>query len=146
MTPSENDDEKRKFFRIPKKISIEYSKLTFAPDPGGATEGVGKNLGRGGICITVSRPFESGTMLNLKLNIMGWGKYKKPFSKMVDISGDNHLTAIGKVVWREKLTEEEGWDLGIQFVDIYEDDYRALMRYLDDSGPPTRGAREKEGK
>ena len=52
---------------------------------------------------------------------------------MLDISREPPLTAIGEVVWLREDPSGDGYEVGIKFLNIYEDDYRALMKYLKDS-------------
>ena len=41
------------------------------------------------------------------------------------------LTAIGEIVWCTPTTNGTGYEIGVKFVDIYEDDYKALTKYLE---------------
>lgn len=130
MNPEGSASEQRKFTRISKEISIEVNKLSYpiSKDPG--ERRVCKNIGGGGICISVPRAYEPKTLLSLKISIPGWQGYKKPFSMVLDISSDSSLTAIGKVAWCKKPPDDSGYEIGVKFLDIYEDDYRALTEYL----------------
>lgn len=49
----------------------------------------------------------------------------------MDISSARPLTAIGEVAWTRELSDGMGYDIGIRFVNIYEDDYAALMKYIE---------------
>ncbi len=130
MNPEESASEQRKFSRLSKEIAIEVNKLSYpiSKDPG--ERRVCKNISGGGICITVPRSYEAKTLLSMRINIPGWQGYKKPFSMVLDISSESSLTAIGEVSWCKKLSDGSGYEIGIRFLDIYEDDYRALTEYL----------------
>jgi hypothetical protein len=123
--------DKRKFPRISKEIAIEVSKISYPLSQSPGEKYLSKNLSGGGVCFSIDTPYDPEAVLSLKLNIPGWKNYKKPFSLMFDASSDAPLTAIGEVAWCRKISGAPGYDVGVKFVDIYEDDYYALMKYLE---------------
>lgn len=131
MTISQQpEDDQRQYIRIPKQVSVDITTLTF-PLP---TQSEGtcetKNISCSGVCICGKKPFKKGTIVSLHIKIMGWQSYKKPFSKIMDISNEPPLTAIGEVVWCKKIVGRDEFDIGIKFVNLYEDDRIALTNYL----------------
>ncbi|MDM8553932.1 PilZ domain-containing protein [Desulfococcaceae bacterium HSG7] len=133
------DQDKRKFPRISRNIDIEISQLTFPLADAVIKKGTSIDIGGNGIRFTSSEPYEPKAILNLKINIIGWEGFKKPFSKFIDLSSDAFLGVVGEVVWCNENVEdgengengENGdYELGIKFLNVYEDDYNALMRYL----------------
>ncbi len=130
MNKSQQSKDKRKFPRISRNIDIEVSKLTFPFTDAVTKKGASVNIGGNGICVITAEPYEPETIINLKINIIGWEGFKKPFSKFIDLSSDASLTAVGEVVWCNESAENGGYELGVKFTNIYEDDYKALMRYL----------------
>jgi len=122
--------DKRKFPRISRNIDIEVSLLTFPLSDAVIKNGASVNIGGNGIRITSSDPYDPKTILNLKINIIGWEGFKKPFSKFVDISSNACLTVVGEVVWCNKSANNNGYELGVKFLNICEDDSKALIRYL----------------
>lgn len=122
--------DKRKFPRISKEILIEVSKISYPLSHGPGEQYLSKNISGGGVCFCIDTPYDPEAVLSLKLSIPGWKNYKKPFSLMFDASSDAPLTAIGEVAWCRKLSGIPGYDVGVKFVDIYEDDYHALINYL----------------
>ena len=130
MNNSQQFQDKRKFPRISRNIDIEISQLIFPLSNAVVKKGASVDIGINGIRFTTSEPYEPQTILNLKICIIGWEGFKKPFSKIVDLSSDACLTAVGEVMWCNKNAENDGYELGVKFMNIYEDDYKALMRYL----------------
>ncbi|QTA89818.1 PilZ domain-containing protein [Desulfonema magnum] len=131
MSELKSDKDHREFPRISKEIPIEVSKISYPlPETPGKSY-LSKNISIGGICFSLTIPYEPETVLSLKINIPGWESYKKPFSLFLDVSSDAPLTAIGEVVWCRKLSGGPGYEMGVRFVDIYKDDYQALMKYLE---------------
>lgn len=127
------EKNQRQFDRIDKNFHIDISPLSYPLPKNAEEEGICKNISCGGIRFAVSKHYNPETLLSLKMKIMGFDGYKKPYSRIVDIAAQSHLTAIGQVVWCEKSPDNSGFEIGVRFVNIYEDDYRALQKYLKDS-------------
>ncbi len=128
---AETVSDQRKFPRISKTVTVEVNPLTYPLPREPGERCVSKNISGGGICFTISKRYKPETLLNLKISIPGWQSYKKPFSRIMDIASESPLTAIAEVVWCQKLSNGSGYDVGIKFVNIYEDDYSALMNYVE---------------
>ena len=123
--------EKRKFPRIPKEVSINIKKLTYPMQEGHGESGTGKNIGENGICFFTPTSYKPKTMLSLEIRLTGWQRHKKNVSSILDHSkAKAPLTAIGEVVWSKKVMGRSGYEVGIKFVDIYEDDLKALKKHL----------------
>jgi len=123
--------EKRKFPRIPKDVSINIKKLTYPLPEGSGKSGIGKNIGENGICFSTPTPYEPKTMLSLEIKLTGWQHHKKNISSILDHSKVTApLTAIVEVVWSKKRMSRSGYEVGVKFVDIYEDDLKAFKKHL----------------
>jgi hypothetical protein len=93
-----------------------------------------KNLSEKGLCFTANELYETGTILQLAVDLRGWQHYLNNIRSIVDTSSAyKPLTAVAEVMWSRELTEEEGkgYEMGVQFKDIYEDDLMAFKQYLD---------------
>jgi len=125
--------EKRRFPRLSRKIPIVVGILTYPlPDSDGEPKAA-RDISGGGIRLTSATPFAPRTPVNIKVDLSGWQAYRKPHAMVVDYSDKAPLTAIGEIVWCEALPGDGGFDVGIRFLDIFEDDRRALIAYLQDS-------------
>ena len=132
MNKLSTDKENRKFPRIPKEVSININKLTYPLQEGPGESGIGKNMGENGICFSTSTYYELKTILSLEIKLTGWLHHKKTVSSILDHSkATAPLTAIAGVVWSKKLIDRSGYEVGVKFIDIYEDDYKALKKHLD---------------
>ncbi len=136
MCIKETEKEQRNFARIPGSIRIEISRITYPLPEGPEAGGFGKNIGGGGVCFFSFSAYQPGTVLNLKMHIKGWQNYKKNFSIIFDIAPKAPLSVIAKVVWSTAVPdrskyEGSGYEIGVKFLDIYEDDYKALLGYLE---------------
>ena len=124
--------DRRNFPRISKETSIEVEELSYPLPREPGEDGVSKNIGAGGVCFTTAASYNPGTLLSIKINLLGWQRYKNSFTRTLDISSSREpLSGIGRVVWCQELEDEGGYEIGLEFVDIYEDDYKALMKYLE---------------
>ena len=131
MNDLSTDKEKRKFPRIPKEVPINVKKLAYPLPEGPGEGGIGKNLGENGICFSTPTSYEPKTMLSLEIKLTGWKHHKKSVSSMLDpLATTAPLTAIAEVVWSRKLSGSQGYEVGVKFADIYEDDYKALKKHL----------------
>jgi len=126
------EKEKRKFPRIPREVPIKIKKLAYPLQEDTGEDGIGKNIGENGICFFTSTSYEPKTMLGLEIKLTGWQHHKKSVSTMLDpLATTAPLTAIAEVIWSKKLSGSRGYEVGVKFADIYEDDYKALKKHLD---------------
>jgi len=137
MNIQKKEQEQRDFVRILKSIRIEISKIIYPLPEGTEAEGIGKNIGGGGVCFSSFSFYQPGTKLNLKMEIKGWKNYKKNFSMLFNRAAKVPLSVIAEVVWctavpAESKYEGAEYEIGVQFLDIYEDDYQAFLRYLEE--------------
>lgn len=91
-----------------------------------------KNLAENGLCFTAEELYEPGTILQLSVHLHGWQHYLNSIIAILDAgTASKPLTAIAEVVWAQQLQEEEKYDIGVRFKDIYVDDLRAFKKYLE---------------
>jgi hypothetical protein len=132
MSQTPAGKKKRKFQRIPKEVPINVKKLAYPLPEGLEERGAEKNIGENGICFSTQTLYEPKTMLNLEIKLTGWQHHKKNVSSMLDpLAATAPLTAIAEVIWLKKLSGNRGYEVGVKFADIYEDDYKALKKHLD---------------
>ena len=134
MAPLKTDHDNRDFPRLPKEVSVTITKLEYPFSTEADESGVLKNIAKGGLCLAVANPYESGSRLSLKINLKGWRRYLKSVTAIVDDSAGTvattPLTAIAEVVWMSP-SPDGGYEIGVKFLDIYEDEYNALKKYLE---------------
>ncbi len=125
--------ENRDFSRISKEITVDLSELSYPLKNEYVTAVSSKDISGGGICLETMDKFDPQTLLNLKIRIESLEGYKKPYSMILNKSKMLPLTALAEVVWCNDFPNGQGYLTGIRFLDIYEDDYNALIKYLGDS-------------
>ena len=135
MTPAQTDHDKRDYPRLPKEVAVTLAKLEYPFSAEGEERGTLKNIAKGGIGLIVANAYEPGTRLSLKINLKGWRRYLKSVASIVDdsagIVATSPLTAIAEVVWMSPLADGNSYEIGLKFMDIYEDEYNALKKYLE---------------
>ena len=133
MPTTNSEQGNRRFPRVNQVIIIEVSPLVYPLPKDRGQEAMSKNIGQGGICFSLPEPHPPGTHLNLKIGIVGWHRHKKSFAETIyEDLAMKPLTAIAEVVWCQPLSGDSGYDIGVRFVNIYEDDYKALSKYLNE--------------
>lgn len=122
-------EDKRRFLRIGRNVPIEVNRLSYPIDDSAAQGGHGRDVSGGGMRFWVPVPYEPRARLTLRVSIPDFSKFKSGLS-----DGDGSaLSAVAEVVWCKRAEKGEGYDVGIRFVDIAAEDYRALRRFLENS-------------
>ncbi|PIE72595.1 MAG: hypothetical protein CSA20_07065 [Deltaproteobacteria bacterium] len=122
----------RKNVRVAKTATLKVKRLTYplTSDPG--EEGIVINVSEEGVCFHAETGYSEKDQLCLSIDLPGWQQHRKGVSLLVDESlVSAPLTAIVEVVWAKKLPDGDGIEIGARFVDIFEDDLKALKTYLE---------------
>lgn len=121
--------EKRQYRRIPIGATVNLQELSFQKE-GDAARTAYKDVSVGGLLVESDQPLPLGTLLKLEIKVPGWGKHQHRFGPPGE--GDlRPLVAVGEVVRIEKMDGEEGFELGVKFLNVYPDDLAALVRFID---------------
>ena len=92
-----------------------------------------KDIGRDGVCFQSPDPFAVQDMLSLKIHLLGWQRHQTSLLSILDdATAAAPLTAVAEVIWCKPSADESGYDVGARFRDIYEDDYKAFLKHLQD--------------
>ncbi|MCW8962550.1 MAG: PilZ domain-containing protein [Gammaproteobacteria bacterium] len=127
---NQENNIKREYARVAKEAPIEIRELSYPPSDSPGDAAIAKNIAENGICLTVSKPYTPNTMIILKIDLKGWRQYLKNVAFRVDeAKARAPLAVVAKVIWCDKLGEHE-YEVGIEFMDIYEDDKIAFSSYL----------------
>lgn len=124
-------DNRRKSPRLERQASLLVTKLQYPMTNLEAKPAVTKNLAEHGLCFTASELYEPGSILQLAIDLRGWQHYLNNVIAVLDTgSMSKPLTAIAEVIWAQHLPDEELYEIGVRFKDIYEDDLQAFKKYL----------------
>ena len=120
--------ERRQFTRIPLGATVGFQELTFAgaPEP---SESVFKDVSGGGLLLSTPREYPLGTLLKLEVRIPGWGRHGHTFGPSREKDA-RPLVAVGQVVRVEQM-DAGGYELGIKFLNVYPDDWAALLKFIE---------------
>jgi len=111
-------DIDRRYPRINLSCDIEYVIDNHLPEHEHKIENSKtKDISAGGMCFITYNQLPIGTILNLKFKL---ASEKQPFSVK------------GKIIWTVNfdIGGMKGWDNGIEFIDIQENDQQHLHKYL----------------
>lgn len=131
MDHKKTGQDKREFPRIPKNVTMTVKRLQYPMTSVDSEPAITKNMADQGACFITSESYEPGTMLNLDIDLRGWQHYLQNVFSIIDAATiTKPLTAIAEVAWSKKLPDGRGYEVGVRFKDIYEDDFRAFQEYL----------------
>ena len=135
MSQTNAPHEQRDDPRLPKEALVTVAKLEYPMPADAESTGVLKNIAGGGVCIIAPNDYPSGTRLSLQINLKGWRRHIKSVASIIDgsaaIVANTPLTAVAEVTWSAPLSDGENHEIGVKFLDIYEDEYNALKKYLE---------------
>ena len=122
--------ERRNYYRIPMNHMIEFKEFDFSADSGFASSKL-KDVSGGGVLFESNENIPVGTLIQMKLDIPNWHRYKTEFKKPDWISGGEQLVALGYVVRVEEI-DEGRYDLGVVFECMDDDHANALGKYIEE--------------
>lgn len=135
MSQTSNHDEQRTYPRIPKEALVTITKLEYPMPINAESTGVLKNIAGSGIRLTTASHYETGTRLSVNINLKGWRRHLKSVASIIDDTAatvtTTPLTVVAEVVWSTPLPDGQNHEMGVKFLDIYEDEYNALKKYLE---------------
>ena len=132
MPKNNKDITARECTRIPKEIQIEIKKVEYPLSDKSEEDGISKDIAKQGICFTTPTQYKPGEMLSLNMKINGWHRHRKGLKTILsnELSETDLLTVIAEVIWAKASTNSNGYDVGVKFINIYEDDMIALEKYF----------------
>jgi c-di-GMP-binding flagellar brake protein YcgR len=125
--PSERQ-ERREFPRIPKEVTVEANLVTYPVNETDFSKGKSKDISQGGILLHLNEQFAPGALLQVRITLPGWRKNHPGFLKVTEDSIGSPFTAVCEVVRTNMVGDV--YQTAVKFVNIDEDDYRALKGYM----------------
>jgi hypothetical protein len=108
--------EKRRYIRLKTPIPLTY----IVPDSGNTCNSVTKDISADGLRFeTTEKSLKEGSVIEFKLALPG---------------ANNPIHAKGRIVWKRRLSLEDNapYDLGVEFVEIEEDNKNTFLKFLCD--------------
>jgi len=120
--------ERRQFQRLNKELGVEVRKFVYPLKSQRIIKTKCLNISPGGMLLDIPEKFNVGDKVQLTLYVPGLNKYHPSFFKVFESSLNQSLVAVAEVV-RVEL-KGGGYKVGIKFLNIYEDDWKALYNFL----------------
>ncbi|MCI5146201.1 MAG: hypothetical protein D3923_11895 [Candidatus Electrothrix sp. AR3] len=120
--------------RVCRQVTLQVTKLQYPMTDLEAKPATTKDMAETGLCFRTEELYDNGTVLQLAIDLRGWHHYLQTTATIVDASVlSRPLTAIAEVIWAKELPQDEegGYNIGVRFKDIYEDDLLAFKKYLE---------------
>jgi len=120
--------DRRQFQRLNKELGVEVRKFVYPLKNQRIIKTKCLNISPGGILLDIPEKFNVGDKVQLTLYVPGLNKYHPSFFKVFESSLNQSLVAVAEVV-RVEL-KGGSYKVGIKFLNIYEDDWKALYNLL----------------
>ena len=127
--PKKKATDKREYFRLPEEFKLSFKTLEFPLGEHPPRESKIKDLSGGGILFESDVLYELGTILELNVNLEGWYRHRSSFFKSTKEKVNEPLTVIGEVVRVERF-DDDTYDIGVKFTNVYDDDFKSLIKYI----------------
>lgn len=122
--------ERRKFERLSKHYRMELSAFTFPLTNMRPFEVTGIDISTGGLAVRCLRRFDQGEKVQVKIFIPGFNKYHPGFFKVFESDVGQYFTVVAEIAWVRQDESKGSYLLGLEFLDIYEDDLTALHNLI----------------
>lgn len=132
MNTPQKGKESRDNPRVAKMVAIRVKHLSYPITAEPEETGTCKNISENGVKFSFSRPYKLKERLCLTIDLVGWQRHKTGVALLVDESlVIAPLTVIAEVAWCRILSDKKEVEIGAKFLDIPEDDLKALKIHLD---------------
>lgn len=120
--------EKRKYYRLQKEFKLFLARWNFPLKNQKWFEVKSIDIGEGGLRFKSPFKVELKEKLQFKLRVPRLNKFYSGFSKVFSLDIENDFFGIGEVVWIKD--KEEVQEVGLKFINVFEDDLKALVNFL----------------
>lgn len=121
--------ERRVYGRVPLPLTIGVSILAAEDEYHVSATGIscrGRDISGGGISFYGATRYANGNILRIRIALPG--KAASPSTTEGTL-----LQVMGNVMWSKKDSDSESYVTGVQFLNIYEDDFGLLNEYVQDT-------------
>jgi c-di-GMP-binding flagellar brake protein YcgR len=123
-----NESDRRQYVRLEKPFTVSIKLFDFPPSEE-VVEAVCRNISAGGMLLESPRGVLQGSMVKATIHIPKLNKFHPGFFKVFENDFDQNLVALAEVIRSHELSGEVH-ELGLKFVDVYEDDWKALHNLI----------------
>lgn len=132
-------NERRQHARLPRSAGITCQPVTYPLGLAAETAVRMLDVSEGGVRLDTPEGFEPGSLLQVTLLLEGWHRHATGSLRRDEDGAARPLTALGRVM-RCELTAEGRYEVGVQFLDIWDEHWRAMRRYLEEEQRAGAGA------
>lgn len=125
-----HEAEKRDHQRLHKPFPVEIRLVAFPTQNQPPIEVLSADISGGGLLVHCSKSFSLGDKLQVTIHIPSLNKFHPGFFKVFESDIGQSLTAVAEVVRIQEVVPFRDYALGLKFLDIYEDDWKALENML----------------
>ncbi len=125
-----HETEKRDHQRLCKPYRVEIREFTFPMQRQPSIEVHSADISGGGLLVHCSRRFLVGDKLQVTIDIPSLNKFHPGFFKVFESDVGQSLTAVAEVIWIQEVAPLRDYAIGLKFLDIYEDDWKALENMI----------------
>jgi len=123
-------NDRRKFVRLPKNYKVEICELVFPLSRQKWYRLECVDISAGGLRIRSPQKFSPGQKVQVKIFIPRLNKFHPSFFKVFESDVGQYLQAVAEVGWVKEVLPLTRYELGLRFIDIYDDDWRALHNMI----------------
>ncbi len=124
------DANRRQYQRLRKKFRVEISEFRYPPAEQPAVSTHCRDISQGGLRVESPRSFQAGEKIQLTIYISGLNKFHPSYFKVFESDVGQHLVAVAEVAWIDEKAPLTLYDMGLKFVDVWEDDWKALAAMI----------------
>ena len=138
-------DERRRYFRLPKEARITCQEITYPLGKSPEFDVYMVDVSEGGVGFKdAPQEFAIGNPLQVALLLPGWHRHTSEFLKYDDTSVSRPLTTVGQVT-RCVQGPDGKYEVGVEFLDIWEDHWTAMRVYLERERTRLEAGEDDEG-
>lgn len=132
LSQQNNKTTDRKCTRVPRGVEIEIKKIEYPLSNESGETSTTRNIAKRGICFSSDTQYKTGDTLSINMKLKGWHRHRKGLTAILndELSKTDLLTVIAEVMWIKESASTRGFDVGVKFINIYEDDLLALEKYF----------------
>lgn len=119
--------ERRKHRRIGQEVEVTLRLISFPLDASMSVAVEMTDVSEGGVGLNSPASFPEGASVEVSMKLPGWFSHTSTMTRYRE--EDRPLMAVGRVI-RCLSTEGGGYDVGVEFTDIWEDHWRAMRQHL----------------
>jgi len=122
--------DRREYVRLPKNYGVSLKKLAFPLSRQKEFTLECVDISCGGMRIQSPARLEAGQVLQVEVSIPRLNKYHPSYLKVFESDLSQSLQAVAEVAWVREIVSGMRYEAGIKFVNVDEDDWKALHGLL----------------